>query len=124
MNEILLFPIPKTRTWSFPDSDLSEILVVIAYPAWPLMTWACFPHAIIALLLPPTLCLFLSLSLVKWGLSPPTSASWGCLLICLPKSFIWSVPWVPLVLTYCYCSPHFTDTCFLSPCCPDTVLHP
>ena len=55
MNEILLFPIPKTRTWSFPDSDLSEILVAIAYPTWPLMTWACFPHAIIALLLPPTL---------------------------------------------------------------------
>ena len=67
MNEILLFPIPKTRTWSFPDSDLSEILVVIAYPAWPLMTWACFPRAIIALLLPLTLLPVLELQSYEVG---------------------------------------------------------
>lgn len=67
MNEILLFPIPKTRTWTFPDSDLSEILVVIAYLAWPLMSWACFPHAIIALLLPPTLLSVLELQSYEVG---------------------------------------------------------
>ena len=55
MNEIPLFLVPKAGNLFFPDLDLSEVLVVIAYPAWPLMTWACFPLAMIALLLPTTL---------------------------------------------------------------------
>ena len=55
MNEIPLFLVPKAGNLFFPDLDLSEVLVVIAYPAWSLMTWACFPLAMIALLLPTTL---------------------------------------------------------------------
>ena len=38
MNEIPLFLVPKARNLFFPDLDLSEVLVVIAYPAWLLMT--------------------------------------------------------------------------------------